>query len=189
MANESGSNYHIQRMLPRHFRMLDLKLAGLTDKAIADLVGCTPQSVSIVARSPLFKAELNRRLKERNELAVVEEFEASASKARSILDQNAEKAANTHVDLMDSEDDSVRYRAAGSILDRALGKPGDNGASDGPQVNIQINAVDARNLITALNESKEISDAREEPAADCSATDPSENGQGDVRQTPERSPG
>lgn len=182
-GGDGGGNYHVQRMLPRHFRMLDLKVAGLTNRAIAEMLGCTEQSVGIVSRSPLFKAELNRRLKERNEDAVVAEAESFASKARITLEENAGLAATTQVELLDSEDDSVRLRSAGSILDRVLGKPEGGDASGGAQVNIQINAPDAQLLITALNESKEIQHGRrQEPAADSSATDTSENGQRDVHQ-------
>jgi hypothetical protein len=134
----------------------------------------------------LFVAEYNRRLKAQTDGAISEELEAFASKSRSILEQNSEKAANTQVDLLDSEDDSVRLRASGSILDRVLGKPEGPGASGGPQVKIEINASDAQLLVTALNESKEITHGRtEDAAADCSPTSPPENGQGSVHQTPQ----
>jgi hypothetical protein len=173
--------------------MLELKLAGLTDRAIAEMVDCTPQSVSIVSRSPLFKAELNRRLKERNSDGVVEEVEAGIGKARLILEQNSAKAAETQVELLDCEDDSVRLRSAGSILDRALGKPESQQASGGAQVNVQITGKDAQVIVTALHESKEITNGQVrqqvESTADGSSADPSENGQGDVHQTPLLGPG
>lgn len=185
MANNvGGSGYEIKRMLPRHFKMLELRLAGLSNRAIAEMLGCSAQSVGIVVRSPLFQAEYNRRLDQQNTSAAIEERDAFASKTRSILEQNAEKAANTQVDLMDSEDDSVRLRASGSILDRVLGKDGPT--ASGPQLKIEINAQDAKLLVTALNESKELQHggySQENAAADCSAAGPSEDGQRDVHQT------
>jgi hypothetical protein len=183
MDHEPSTKNHIQRMLPRHFKMLDLKMAGMTDRAIAEMVGCTPQSVGIIARSPLFKAELNRRLKERNSTAVEDEIEAHASKARSVLEGHAERAATVQGELLECDDDSVRLRASGSILDRVLGKPEGSETSGGTQVNVQINAKDAQVLITALKESKEIRNGQDaESAADCASADPSENGQSSVHQ-------
>lgn len=184
-----AERYEIQRMLPRHFKILQLKLAGLTNKAIAEMVGCSAEMVGIVIRSPIFNAEFQRRLKEQNNGEAQGEIEAFAGKARSILEQNSELAANTQVDLLGCEDDSVRLRASGSILDRVLGKPEGSEASGGPQVNIQINAQDAQLISVALRESKEITDAAEESAADCSAADSSQDGQGSVHQEAELGPG
>lgn len=144
----------IQRMMPRHFQMLDLKVAGLPNKQIAAAVGCSTSSVDIVARSPLFRAELNRRLNNRNKDAVVQEIEAFAGKARSILEQSSEKAAETSVDLLDSPDDSIRHRASVSILDRVLGKT-EAGVSAGPTINVQINESHAQLLVLALKESSD----------------------------------
>jgi hypothetical protein len=167
--------------------MLEMHLAGMSQKAIAEALGCTPQSVGIVMRSALFRAEYNRRLKEQTGGAIADEVDAFASKARMTLEKNAEKAAETQVELMeDSLDDSVKLRAAGSILDRVLGKAEGREASGGPQVKIEINAQDAKLLVTALNESKEISNGEvQDAAADSSAAGPSEDGQGDVHQTPQ----
>ncbi|MHA1962062.1 MAG: hypothetical protein ACW99U_17795 [Candidatus Thorarchaeota archaeon] len=187
----SGSQHHIQNMLPRHFRILDLMLAGLKNVEIAEVVGMTPQAIGIISRSPLFKAELNRRLKDRNGDAVEEEVTSIVEKTRTILENSAEEAANTQVDLLGSEDHSVRLRASGSILDRVLGKAEGQETSIGTQVNVQINAKDAHILTQALHESKEIHHGRiqSEPAADSSATCSSENGQRDVHQASQLSAG
>lgn len=180
---KGGGGYQIQRMLPRHFQMLKLRLAGLKNCQIANILGCSPETVGIVARSPLFIAEYNRRLKDQNDSAIGEEAQAFASKARIILEENAEKAANTQVDLMDSEDDSIRLRSSGSILDRALGKTDGPGASGGPSVQVIINTKDAQLLILALKESSNGQD--QDSAADSTLPEHSVDGEGDVHQASE----
>lgn len=188
-----GGNYHIQRLLPRHYRILELRLAGLSNKAIAATVGCTPQSVSIVIRSPMFQAEYNRKLSTQTEGAVAAEVDAFASRARSTLQQNAERAAQTQVELLDSEDDSVKLRSSSSILDRVLGKVEGSQASDGPSIKVEIQTKDAQLLILALNESKEISNAQrhteEDAESDGSPASSSEDPTGDVYQDPGSSSG
>lgn len=146
------SSKEIQRLVPRHFRMLDLKMAGYTNKQIADVVNCSEGSVKIISRSPLFIAEINRRLSTRNENKAEEEVLAYASKARIILEKSGENAATTQVDLLESDDDSVRLRASGSILDRVLGKT-DAGSTAGTTINVQINETHAQLLVLALKES------------------------------------
>jgi hypothetical protein len=147
--------YQIQRLLPRHFKMLDLKLEGIPNREIAKILDCSEGNVHTVTRSPLFLRELNERMKKRNDDAVHHETEAHLGKVRSILEQNAEKAANTQVDLLDSEDDGVRLRSSNSIMDRVLGRT-DVVATAGTSINVQINAEKAQLLNVALQESLEI---------------------------------
>ena len=184
------AGYEIQRMLPRHFKILQLRLAGLTNKAIAEMVDCSPEMVGIVIRSPLFQAEYQRQLKNQNNNEIEEEVQSFAGKTRSILEQASEKAANTQIDCLDSEDDSVRLRASGSILDRVLGKAEGSEASGGPQVNIEIQSADAKLLIVALHESKELRNGEDaKSAADAPDAHTPENGQGAVHQAPQLSSG
>jgi len=192
-SSESGSSYHIKRLLPRHYKMLELHLAGVSNKAIAETVGCTPQSVSIVIRSPMFKSELQRRMADQTESHIAQEADAFASLARTTLEQASERAAQTQVELLDSEDDSVKLRSSSSILDRVLGKVEGVQASGGPSVKVEIQTKDAQLLILALNESKEITHAQrhteEGSVPDGPSAGPSENGQGDVHQDPSSSAG
>lgn len=186
--------YQIQRMLPRHFKMMELTLAGMTQVAIAEMLGCTRQSVGIVQRSPIFRKELQTRQKDMNTEAVKDVVVKFAEQAQKTLENNADRAAMTQVDLLDAEDDSVRLRASSSILDRALGKPEGQQSSSGPSIKVEIHANVAQLLMTALTESKEInSDAQHqitsEPAADGPSADDSENGQGNVHQTSQFSSG
>lgn len=189
-----GCNYQVKKLLPRHYRILELRLAGLSNKAIAESVDCTPQTVGIVSRSPLFRAEYQRRLASQTQNRVVEEADAFASLARSTLEQNAERAAQTQVDLLESEDDSVRLRSSGSILDRVLGKPEGTQASDGPSIKVEIQTKDAQLLILALRESKEIPHAQghaeESPESYCSSEGSATGSEPcDVYQDPGSGPG
>jgi hypothetical protein len=47
----------IQRLLPRHNKIMDLYLAGHDTKVIAEAVGSTTASVSLCIKSPLFQHE------------------------------------------------------------------------------------------------------------------------------------
>lgn len=179
------AQHQIQRLLPRHFKMINYHVAGMTNRQIADMLGVTEQSVGIVLRSPMALAEVQRQLKARNNGEVTDEAEAYASKARITLQQNSEKAAQTQVELLDSDDDSVRLRASGSILDRVLGRQ-DANASDGPHVKVEISAKYAQLLVTALNESKTLKEPvngkADESAADGQDALSSEKGEVDVHQ-------
>ena len=145
--------HEIQRMLPRHFKIMEMKLAGYTNVDISKTVGLGENAVSYITRSPLFVTEYNRQLKEQTDNGIAEDRAAFAGKARSILDSATTKAANRLVDLIDSDDESVGLRASGSILDRALGKV-DNESKGGPSLIVQINSVDALLISNTFKESQ-----------------------------------
>lgn len=166
-------SHEIQRLLPRHFRMLELRLAGMKNRQIAEILDCSEQCVYVVSRSPLFIAEFNRLSKEQNAKAIAEERDAFVGKAKALLNEAAEQAAQTQISLLESEDDSVKLRASGSILDRALGRSDDRSAA-GTTVNVQINTQDAQLLSLALKEANQNA-SRQEPITDSSATSSSED--------------
>src|SRR5690606_16804416 len=55
----------IQRLLPRHYQIMDLLVEGLTQQQIADYFNVTRQAINLVCNSPVFKHELARRRAER----------------------------------------------------------------------------------------------------------------------------
>ena len=190
----NGRKQQIQRMLPRHFKMVDLHVAGLTNRAIAEILGCTPTSVSIVLRSPIVKKEVQIRLYESRDNpkgTIHQEIEAADDRARNLIVESAPNAAAVLVDLLDADDDSVKLRASGSILDRAIGKPESQNASGEAQLRIEINSKDATLIMIALKESKESPDAEVSQSTadghDAHSSDLSE--QGEVHQTPNLSAG
>ncbi len=58
--------FHLKKLLPRHYRILELCLDGKNRKDIAEEVGLTPRAVTNVTNSPVFQNEFARRRKERN---------------------------------------------------------------------------------------------------------------------------
>lgn len=159
---------------------MELLLAGYTHVQIAQVVNCTRETVSVLSRSPIFLGEYNRRLASQNDKLGHEHKEAFEDKIKIILAQAAPRAADVQVELLESEDDSIRLRASSSILDRAIGKSVDPATSTGTTVNVQINGDRAQLLVSALKESQ--NDQRTDYATDFLCTDASEGEQGDVHQ-------
>ena len=147
MDNVKPTN--IQRMLPRHFRMLDLTLAGLGRKDIAETLGVSVQTVSNVQSSPLFQDELERRklVVDKN---VDEGLANTPIRAKAILDERSVAAAERLGTLIESNDEAVAHRASCSVLNHVLG---------GEQSKIRpvvINAEQFQLLQLSLEESKQI---------------------------------
>jgi len=115
----------IQKMLPRHFKLLELFLEGNDRKTVAQAVGMTPEGVGLIYNSPIFQHEFALRRKQRNEKqdAVGVEF---LRKARSKIEELTEDAVGVHEEIMrgeDGVDPRTRQMSAEAILDRAFGKP------------------------------------------------------------------
>ncbi len=119
-------SHQLHRLHPRHYRILDLVLAGMRCKDIAATVGVTPRTVSNVLGSAVFKAELARRrerIEREKDQATVDQIEQVA-RAMAIA---AIDAAQTHIDVVrdDTENVRVRQTSATAILDRVgIGKGG-----------------------------------------------------------------
>lgn len=146
----SVSSYKIQRLLPRHFKIVELAAAGHTYTTIARILGMNPRSVGLILRSPLVQPELARMRGRLNDSEILKlDREATLGKARSILESSALKAAQRLNDLMDSKDDSVSLRAADKILDRVFGRSDENRGAVVNITNEQINL-----LVTAMKESE-----------------------------------
>lgn len=152
---KTGVYNQLTRLLPRHFKVLEMRLAGMSVGEVARTLEISNQSVNTIIRSPLFQSEYQRRLKEMNENMLAHQLEEVVIQARKILVGSATKAAQVQEDLLDSEDDSIRLRSSEKILDRVLGpvegKNGINGS--GRIINVLINAQEAKLLITSLQES------------------------------------
>lgn len=146
-----GGRYHVARLLPRHFKILELTLAGHDPDVIAKIVECSRRSIGMIQMSPIFQAEISRRRKEAKESDVLgEDRKALLGKARSILEQATEQAAEVQRELLQEDNPSVRLQASNSILDRVFGKAGDTKGSS-PMVNISADQVQL--LVLAIKES------------------------------------
>ena len=113
----------IQRLLPRHYRILDLVLSGqYTVKAIAQQMDMSPQAVSLIINSPVFQHQLARRRRE-IEKQRDESLSIALAEAQEELKRAAPQAARVHAELLEDEDPRVRQSSANAILDRVgLGK-------------------------------------------------------------------
>jgi DNA-binding MarR family transcriptional regulator len=115
----------IQRLLPRHHGILRLVLAGThSRKEIAEMLGYTPENVSLVIDSPLFQMELSRRRAdlERTETIAVRD---GLTQARDLLNQNAVAAVETLERAMAEGDLKIGIDAADKILKYAFPKSQD----------------------------------------------------------------
>lgn len=188
-TGENGK-HQLQRLLPRHFRMVELHLAGLKNIAIAETLGCTAQSVGIVLRSPIVQKEIQSKMKDQSHGNISDTTEAYDAKVSGILEKSSVRAAHTLDELMQhSDDDSIKLRASTSILDRAIGKPDSKNAGDGVQLKIEIDAKHATLLMLALTESKESSNAKDrQSAADRQDADPSQIVRSELREETEQRP-
>lgn len=144
----------LQRLLPRHHKILQLALAGHSNAVIAKTLGITSRSVSIVLQCPLSQSELKRRRENTDETDMLRlDRDAHLGKVRSFMEQEVGTAAETIVGLMGSDDQNLQLRSAKEILDRVFGKV--DGGKDGNNgvVNISISGDQTALLILALKES------------------------------------
>lgn len=108
----------VQSLNQRHYKMLDLALAGLNGKTIADRLDMSPQQVYTVINSPSFQHELAIRrssISEQVDNTIVSE----TVDAMKVLKDNTVKAARTLVGQLDSEKEEIAQKSAMDILDRA----------------------------------------------------------------------
>lgn len=143
----------IQRIIPRHFQIIDLAVAGHDNKAIALTTGTSISQVNLVLRSPIAQAEIARRRKESTEATTLG-LDASAvrGKALSILEQASCAAATTLENELLAEKPADRLKAANSILDRAIG--GGRDERRGSIINITSEQIALINL--SIKESNDV---------------------------------
>ena len=120
LEESSFQRHEIERLLPRHKKIVELCLAGHSNKDIAQVVGLTPQAIGLITRAPIFQQALAQRRQEQN-AQEDEELHQSLVKARTIIEEASVEAAETQVELLNCEDSSIRLQSAKAILDRAFG--------------------------------------------------------------------
>ncbi len=171
---KAGDRNGIKRLLSRHFKIIEMALAGHNNTAIAKAFSMSKQSITMIMNSPLVQQEMARRRSESDEAAVMElDRDAHIQKARMVMDKAVEKAAQTQVDLLESDNDSVRLRAADRLLDRVFGTTKDQA----PIVQITAEQIQLLNLAA-----QETTDVETEQSADVVATHPEVVGEGHVHE-------
>ena len=140
----------INRLLPRHFKILDLALQGLSRTQIADEMEMSPVGIGLILNSPKFQDELARRRTEIDKKSD-EGLATNLANAKEILSNAAEDAAQVHVDLLNSEDDRVKQFSANQVLDRVGLARAEKGGGGDFNVAV-INAESLQVLQVALKE-------------------------------------
>lgn len=150
-------SYKVQRLLPRHTKILKMVLSGYDRKQISEITGSSLWQVTAVMRSPLFQAELARGKREGTHNDLELERSAEVGKARSVLQQTREildkaapEAAETLRNLLNNGSSGIKLQSAKTVLDRVFA------SEDGPtsgRININITTEDSALLILALKES------------------------------------
>ncbi len=169
----------VRRLLPRHFKILDMVVAGHTHKAVAETFNMHKDTISALCRSPLFQAELVRRRREDPISDMLElDRDAVLGKARSILEQAIEPAAEKMVELLEAEDPALQFRASSNLLDRVFGKSDEKQAS--PVVS--LSAENVQLLVLAMKESDDAQGIQQ--TANGSSASPAQDGHSDVQEAP-----
>lgn len=139
----------VKSLTPRHLRIVDLSIRGLSHTDIAKELEMSREMVAIVCNSPTFKHEFALRR------AVIEEKQADVQvrgddEVVKTLREGAIAAASKLVGHVDSTDEGISVKSCAEVLDRSgYGrKKEENAASFGPT--IIINSEDSRRIVETL---------------------------------------
>lgn len=107
----------IATLNPRHLKMVEMCLRGLTSGQIAEQLGMTLSGVSIVVKSPAFQHQLAVRRSSYDEKVDQDILEGNKEAAR-LLKESTVDAANNMISHMKSTDEKISIRASAEVLDR-----------------------------------------------------------------------
>ncbi len=147
------NNTHLINLTPRHFKILDLALAGWTNKNIAAHFEMSQTQVSIVINSPMFQHQFAMRrsnLEEQMDSKSVEHLDEATLE----LKKNATLAAKKLVKSLESQNELIVLKSANDILDRT----GHSRVLKENKVitNVNISEDDSKRIVDALLLDKEI---------------------------------
>jgi hypothetical protein len=151
-------SYDLKTLRSTHLAMIEMAVQGASPQQIADATGYNVVTVRQMIRAPLFQNELaKRRVTQRQ---ITDKHTAQVlTRAKSVLVDSAEKAAQVQVGLLASNDERVQQTAVSQILDRVFGKGQDRGTT----VNVTLGAGALLTLQTALAEDTEQSAKGQSP--------------------------
>lgn len=149
--------HEVSRLTHVHMAMVELALAGATVSEIASAMGRTPQSVSLIVRSPHFQNELARRRKEQ-QITIDHQASGTINRAKTLIEENALRAAETLRGLMEtSKDVRLQKDCAVEILKRSFDrKYGQIGVDGQPVLSLNLQPGALLNLQIALKESSQL---------------------------------
>lgn len=107
----------IQQLNPRHYKILEFVLAGVTNKQIAERLNVSPQMISIVINSPSFQHEVSLR-REKIDSMKNQRLVESDQEVVDAIKQGTRDAVRRLLSSIGSTDENVAIRASVEILDR-----------------------------------------------------------------------
>jgi DNA-binding CsgD family transcriptional regulator len=138
----------LTRLMPRHARVLEMSLAGRSNRDIAEELGITAKLVGMIVNNPLAKHDMEKQSREKKEIASEETLRREVN-AQAVLSGNATKAAERMVALVDSDNERVALNSAMAVYDRVFSGP----EKSGPTVQINIDQAIIDKLQVILVES------------------------------------
>lgn len=137
----------IQQLNPRHYKILEYCLCGMTNTQIATQLGMTQPGVSVITNSPNFQHELATRRSRLN--AMTDERLVSVTDDIASTIRDGARAAITKVlGSINSDNERIALSASQDILDRA-GFPRVSRV-ESKAISIVINAKDAALIAESL---------------------------------------
>jgi len=155
----------ITSLLPRHFKIVDLAVKGLTAKQIADQLNIGQPQVSVILNSPTFKHEFALRRAMYEEKTTQEQVDGEDEIVKT-LKEGARAAAEKLVGHIESPESSISLRSCTEILDRTgyAKKPDQTVINTG--ATIILASDDASRIVDSIE-----MDSEDEPTASMESSD------------------
>jgi len=112
---KKNMSFSLQKLNPRHYKILDLAISGLSPIEISKHLSMTPTQINNILRSPSFQHQFAIRRQTRENIQDTTETDT----VKDFLRENAQKAASKLVSSIDSIDEKIAIKSASEILDRS----------------------------------------------------------------------
>lgn len=117
-------SYDLKTLNPRHFKIIELCLRGITNKQIANDLSMTPNAVSIITSSPNFQREyaIQKTILDEKKIDNIAVESSTAVKNADTVKAKLVEATHAAVEklttLVNSEDETLAMKASLEVLDR-----------------------------------------------------------------------
>lgn len=108
----------LQKLMPRHYRIIDLFIEGLTPGEVAKEVGMSVVQIKNIRNSPHFQLEYDRRRTSYERIHDGHLATCNTERAEDIIKKSQPEAARKLTCLLESVDEGIQLRSAESLLDR-----------------------------------------------------------------------
>lgn len=142
-------SFDVVKLTPRHYKILDYCVAGLTAPLIAQKLDMTSNRVGIIMASPSFQHQLSLR-RSCEEETQAEHNASIIDETRKLLQDNTKAAAQKLIDGMSSGDERIQVKSASEVLDRGGYPKEQKIAGMENRTQIIINSSDLSNITESL---------------------------------------